>query len=178
MGSALPTYLMWENHAMRLTPRIIFTAIFLISASLIAVAIYYFQGQLGLEPCPMCIVSRYCFMVIGAIALVAAIHGPRGLALKAYAGLIALFAIVGIGVSMRHSYLQRFPPAMESCGTDLEFLLNNLPLTQAFPKIFAGTGSCSKVDWKMLGMSIPEWALVWFAIFGATAAWIAWRRPK
>ena len=53
MGSALPTYLMWENHAMRLTPRIIFTAIFLISASLIAVAIYYFQGQLGLEPCPM-----------------------------------------------------------------------------------------------------------------------------
>ena len=30
-------------------------------------------------------------------------------------------------------------------------------------KIFAGTGSCSKVDWKFLGVSIPEWAGVWFA---------------
>ena len=79
---------------------------------------------------------------------------------------------------MRHSYLQHFPPAMESCGTDLEFLLNTLPLTQALPKIFAGTGSCSKVDWKMLGLSIPEWALVWFVIFGAAALWVAFRKHR
>jgi len=111
------------------------------------------------------------------IALVAAIHGPRGRAPKVYASLIALFAIVGIGISMRHSYLQHFPPATESCGSDLEFLMNTLPLTQALPKIFAGTGSCSQVDWKMLGLSIPEWALVWFAAFGIAALWAAFRKP-
>ncbi len=163
---------------MTVTPRIVLAAIFAIAASLPAVAILYFQEQLGLDPCPMCILSRYCFIVIAAIALAAAIHGPRGLALKVYSGLIALFAVAGIGVSMRHSYLQHFPPAMESCGTDLEFLLNALPLTQALPKIFAGTGSCSKVDWKMLGLSIPEWALIWFAIFGATALWVAFRKHR
>jgi len=169
---------MWENHAMRLTPRIVFAAIFAIAASLPAVAILYFQEELGLEPCPMCILSRYCFIVIAAIALVAAIHGPRALALKVYSGLIAVFAVAGIGVSVRHSYLQHFPPAMESCGTDLEFLLNTLPFTQALPKIFAGSGSCSKVDWKMLGLSIPEWALVWFVIFGAAALWVAFRKQQ
>lgn len=163
---------------MRPTPRIVFAAIFAIAASLPLTAIFYFQEQLGLEPCPMCILSRFCFIVIGAIAMVAAIHGPRGLALKVYSGLIALFAIAGIGVSVRHSYLQHFPPAMESCGTDLEFLLNALPLSQALPKIFAGTGSCSKVDWKLLGLSIPEWALVWFVILGAAALWVAFRRPE
>ena len=163
---------------MRPTPRIVFTAMFVIAASLVAAAILYFQQELGLEPCPMCILSRYCFIAIAVVALAAAIHGPRGAALKVYGALAALFALAGIGVSIRHSYLQRFPPALESCGTDLEFLLNTLPLSQALPKIFQGTGSCSKVDWKMLGLSIPEWALLWFALFGAAALWVAWRRPK
>ena len=163
---------------MRPTPRIVFTAIFVIAAGLVATAIFYFQEQLGLEPCPMCVLSRYSFVAIALVALAAAIHGPRGVALKVYGGLVALFAIAGIGVSIRHSYLQHFPPATESCGTDLEFMLNTLPLSQALPKIFQGTGSCSKVDWKMLGLSIPEWALVWFAIFGAAALWVAFRKPR
>jgi len=162
---------------MRIPYRAVFAAITVACAALICTAIFYFQEELGLDPCPMCILSRYTFIVIGAVALVAAIHGPRGKAPKAYASTIALFAIVGIGISMRHSYLQHFPPATESCGGDLEMLVNTLPLTQALPRIFAGTGSCSAVDWKMLGLSIPEWALVWFAVFGAAALWAALRKP-
>ena len=162
---------------MRQIPRIVFAAVFVIATALVATAILYFQEQLGLDPCPMCILSRYCFITIAAIALVGAIHGPRGRAPKVYAVLIAVFALAGIGVSIRHSYLQHFPPALETCGTDLSFLLNTLSLGQALPKIFAGTGSCSTVDWKMLGLSIPEWALVWFAIFAVAALWAAFRRP-
>jgi disulfide bond formation protein DsbB len=126
----------------------------------------------------MCILSRYCFIAVAAIALVGAMHGPRGRAPKVYAALIAVFALAGIGVSIRHSYLQHFPPPLETCGADLDFLLNTLPLGQALPKIFAGTGTCSSVDWKMLGMSLPEWALVWFAAFAIAALWAAFRRPQ
>ena len=161
---------------MSLSNRALFAAIFAACTAMILVAVYYMQGYLGLEPCPMCILSRFTFIGIGIVALAAAIHGPRALGLKVYGVLIALLAATGIGISIRHSYLQHFPPAMESCGTDLEFLLNALPLSQALPKIFAGTGSCSKVDWKFLGLSIPEWALVWFAIFGALAIWMAFFR--
>jgi protein dithiol:quinone oxidoreductase len=169
---------MWENPAMTISPRVVFAAISFACAAMVLTAIFYFQQELGLEPCPMCILSRYTFVVIGAIALAGAIHGPRNLALRIYASLIALFALAGIGVSIRHSYLQHFPPAVESCGADLGFLLNTNPLGQALPKIFAGTGSCSKVDWKFIGLSIPEWALVWYVIFAAAALWIAFaRRP-
>lgn len=163
---------------MRIPTRAVFGAIFAISASLIAAAIFYFQEELGLDPCPMCILSRYCFAVIGIVSLAATVHGPKGAFLKGYGILVALFAVTGIGISIRHSYLQHFPPALETCGTDLAFLMNTLPLSQALPKIFQGTGSCSSVDWKMLGMSLPEWALVWFLIFGAGALWAALRKPQ
>jgi len=162
---------------MRPPPRAVFAALFIACAALIAIA-YYMQYELDLEPCPMCILQRYAFAAIGVVGLVGALHGPEGLALKFYAALSALLALVGAGVAIRHSWLQHFPPASESCGTDLEFLVNTFPLSQALPKIFAGTGSCSKVDWRMLGLSIPEWALVWFLIFAALALWTGFARKR
>src|SRR5687767_11024611 len=161
-----------------LHPRVVFAGIFVACVAMVLTAIFYFQQELGLEPCPMCILSRYTFIAIAIVALVAAIHGPRGIALKVYGGLIALLGAIGIGVSLRHSYLQHFPPKVESCGADLEFLLNTLPLSQAFPRIFAGTGSCSKVDWRLLGLSIPEWAGVWFLAFAVLAIWLAFIRAR
>lgn len=164
---------------MRITPRIVFVFIFLVCAGLILNAIFYFQDYLGLDPCPMCVLSRYIFIAIGFVALAAAIHGPqRGLPLKLHASLVALLALVGLGVSLRHSYLQHFPPQVESCGTDLEFLLNAFPISQALPKIFAGTGSCSAVKWKLMGLSIPEWAGVWYLVFIALAIWVGFVRSR
>jgi disulfide bond formation protein DsbB len=170
---------MWENRAMSQLPRVLFAGIFAVCAGLTAFAILYLQEYVGLEPCPMCILQRYAFFAIAFIALVAAIHNPRGTALKVYAALVILFAIAGGGVAIRHSYLQHFPPLRETCGTDLDFLLNTFSLGEAFPKIFAGTGSCSKVEWKLIGLSIPEWALVWYAVFIIVVAWLAFfRKPR
>ncbi len=163
---------------MRITPRIVFAAIFLACLSLICLALYL-QQQEGLEPCPMCILQRYAFVAIGIVALAGAIHGPRAFAAKAYAIVVSILAMVGGGIAIRHSYLQHFPPKFESCGTDLEFLVNTFPISKALPKIFAGTGSCSKVDWTLLGLSIPEWAIVWFAMFILASVWIGFiRKPQ
>lgn len=155
--------------------RLVFAAIFVACAALIGFALFL-QEYEGLEPCPMCILQRYAFIAVGIVALVAAIHGPRGIGLKVYAAIVALLALGGLGVALRHSYLQHFPPLRETCGTDLEFLLNTFPLSQALPKIFAGTGSCSNVDWTFLGLSIPEWNIVWYLGFAALALWAAFRR--
>ena len=160
--------------------RIVFILIAVMCAAMMAYGIYYLQEELGLEPCPMCILQRFALIAIGATALLAAIHGPRAWGLKIYSGLIVLFAVAGGAVAIRHSFLQHFPPKVETCGSDLGFLMGNFPLSQALPKIFAGTGSCSKVDWKFLGLSIPEWTLVWLAIFAAAAIWAIYanRRPE
>jgi disulfide bond formation protein DsbB len=158
-------------------PRLVFAAIFLACAALIGIALYM-QEQMGLEPCPMCILQRYAFAALGIVALVGALHGPRGVGLKVYGTLVVLFAVAGGGVALRQSYVQHFPPATSACGTDLEFLVNAFPISQALPKIFSGTGDCSVVHWRMLGLSIPEWAFLWFLLFTAAAVWVAFLRKR
>jgi disulfide bond formation protein DsbB len=162
---------MWENRAMRHLPRAVFAFIAVACIAMDAYAILYLQEELGLEPCPMCILSRYTFFTIAGLSILAAIHGR---AYKVYGTLVAVFAAIGIGISARHSWLQHNPPKIETCGADLGFMIQNMPLSKSFPKIFAGTGSCTAVDWKFLGLSIPEWAGVWFLVFGALALWAAW----
>ena len=163
---------------MRLTPRLVFLAIFVAVAALIGFGLYL-QHRVGLEPCPMCILQRYAFAAIGLVALVAALHGPRrGVALKAYAIVLVLFALAGGGTAIRQSWLQHNPPKTQSCGQELEFYLENFPLAQALPKIFAGSGDCAEVKWRLLGLSIAEWALVWFVIFTVTAIWVAFVRKE
>ena len=163
---------------MRLTSRVVFILIFLACAALIGAALYM-QEEMGLEPCPMCIIQRYAFVAIGVIALVAAIHNPARLGLKLYGLLVLLFVVAGGGTAIRQSWLQHHPPKSASCGTDLEFLVNNFPLSQALPKIFAGSGDCAEIHWTFLGLTIPEWALVWFVLFAIAVLYTAFlRRAK
>lgn len=161
----------------RLSPRAVFGAIFLACAGLLAFA-SYLQHVVGLEPCPMCILQRYAYFAVAVTALAGAIHGPGRVGARVYAGLVGLFALVGAGTSMRHSYLQRFPEPSLSCGVELEFLVNNFPLAQALPKIFAGSGECAQVKWRFLGLSIPEWALVGYLLVLCAALWLALRRRE
>src|SRR5436190_23890721 len=91
---------------MRINPRLVYAAIFAACAAMFAFAVLYLQQRLGLEPCPMCILQRIAFIGVGGVALVAAIHGPGAPGRKVYGGLIALFALAGAGVAIRHSDLQ------------------------------------------------------------------------
>jgi len=144
-------------------PRAAFAFIFVLCVGLIAFALYL-QHARDLEPCPMCILQRYAFIAIALAALAAAIHDPRGTALKVYGGFLILFGVIGAGIAIRHSWVQHFPPQDAGCGLELEFLME-LPLTAMLPAIFRGNADCSKVDWTFVGLSIPEWALVWFFVF-------------
>ena len=60
---------------------------------------YYLQFQQGLEPCPLCIFQRIAFFAVGAVALIALLHGPRGTTPRVYAVLLALPALAGLGPS-------------------------------------------------------------------------------
>ena len=80
-------------------PRFIFAASFAMCAGLVGFGLVL-QHAKGLEPCPMCILQRYAFVAIAAIALIAAIHNPRQIGRSVYGGLLALSAIAGGGVAM------------------------------------------------------------------------------
>jgi disulfide bond formation protein DsbB len=151
------------------SPRLIYLAMFLVCSGLIGFALYL-QHALRLEPCPMCILQRYAFIVVGVMALVAAIHDPGLFGRRLYSALLIVMAATGGGVAMRHVYLEHNPPKIFDCGADVGFMLESFPLTQALPMIFRGTGDCTKVPWRFLSLSIAEWSLICFALLIVAAA--------
>jgi disulfide bond formation protein DsbB len=139
---------------------------------------YFLQYVQKLEPCPLCMVQRLFYYLVGGTLILAAIHGPGRVGRWIYGGFAALFALGGIVTAGRQVWLQHLPAdQVPACGPDLGFMLDNFPLTQTISKLFAGSGECAKVDWTFLGLSIAEWSLAWFLALAAYAAWIALRRP-
>jgi len=161
-----------------LRPRLIYLAVLLACAALMAFGLYLQHAE-GLEPCPLCILQRYAFVVSGVIALVAALHAPGRIGAWIYGILLVLAAGTGAGIAGRQTWLQHNPPKVLDCGPDLAYMIDSFPLGEVLPKIFKGEGDCAKVVWKFLGLSIPEWALLWFiAIIVAAALAVTTTRPK
>jgi disulfide bond formation protein DsbB len=137
---------------------------------------YYLQYVRGLEPCPLCMVQRGFFYLLGITFIVAALHGPGRVGAMVYGVLGFLFAAGGAATASRQVWLQHLPAdKVPQCGPDLFFMLENFPLSQALQKLLQGSGECAAVDWKFLGLSIAGWSLVWFVLFCVYAAWLAMR---
>lgn len=143
------------------TRRRVCAAVFIVIAVLLSTSLYL-QHVVGLEPCPLCILQRYAFVAVALFALIAAL-APDLPSRMAHA-VSGLFALVGGGTAAWHVWLQVNPPKFASCGPGLEYMLSELPLARALPRIFQGSGDCTEVQWTFLGLSIAGWSLVWFTI--------------
>lgn len=149
---------------------------FLACAGLLAYG-YYLQYVQYLEPCPLCILQRVVFFVIGLLLLAGAVHHPGRRGYRIYGSLSALVALAGIGIAARHLWLQSLPPdQVPACGPGLEYLVSNFPFTEAVAMIFRGSGSCAAVAWSFLELSMPAWTLVWYVLLAAGALFWGYRR--
>jgi len=123
----------------------------------------YLQHYQGLEPCPLCVFQRVAVIGVGVMALIAAVHGPQAWGQRVYAGVMALSAVAGVVVAGRHVWLQHLPAdQVPSCGPGLDFWIAALPWQQVVQQVFQGSGECAKVDWTLLGLSLPMWTLMLF----------------
>jgi len=159
----------------RLNPRYAFAGIAAVIAVLFGVALYT-QYVGGLEPCPLCMTQRFFYVLTALLAIVAALHGHG---LRIYAVLVGLSALGGAGVAARQVWLQHLPPdQVPACGPSLEFMLQTLPFGQVLMRLFKGDGNCAVVDWRLLGMSMAEWSLLWFLLLAAAGLVLFWRSAK
>lgn len=139
---------------------------FLACAALMGYALYA-QHVLGLSPCPLCIFQRIAVMAVGVLFLLAALHNPAGKGSRAYGGLIDLATLAGILIAARHLWIQAQPPGtVAACGADLDYLLEIMPVTEVVNKVLTGSGECGKVDWTLLGLSMPWWVLISLVVLG------------
>ena len=142
--------------------------------SLIGAAVYM-QLALDMLPCPLCILQRYAFAATALIGLVTAFLPAA--ALRIGAALTSLASVTGAGIAIRHLWVKAHPTI--SCGIDpLETSLNKVLLANWFPTLFQADGLCTTEYEPILGLSIPQWALIWFTMFALTLALIALRTRR
>lgn len=157
------------------TSRLNYGAAFLACVGLVVAALYL-QHVKGIEPCPLCMLQRWAIMVIAALCLLAAIHAPIALARRVYGSLVAVVALLGGAIAIRHLWLQSLPAEQApACGPGLEYMLEHLPLDRAMKAILLGSGECAEVLWTFLGLSLPAWTLLAFVALFAFGLIQAWR---
>lgn len=150
---------------------------FIASFGLVALALLI-QTQYKLEPCPLCISQRMVFMGLGLLFLIAFLHNPKkAVWINIHSLLQVLTALGGAGVAIRHWYLQVHKSEMiVDCGVGFDYMFENFPLKKALTLVFRGTGDCATIDWTLLGLSIPQLALIAFVSLAAYAVLIAKKR--
>jgi protein dithiol:quinone oxidoreductase len=155
-----------------LSPRLVFIGLVLLTIIAMLFARLYLQEYLGLAACPLCMTQRVFMVLCGAIALLAALHNPRGWGRRVYGALCGLSAIAGAAIAARHVWLQHLPAdQVPACGPSLEYMLENLPFGETWSTLLAGDGNCAEIQWTFLGLSIPEQTLVVFSVLILICLW-------
>jgi protein dithiol:quinone oxidoreductase len=148
--------------------------LYLAGVLLVAVAMgsaLYLQYEIGLAPCPLCVIQRMGFIAAALFALVAALVGRRGLARPTLGTLAVVSALGGGGVAAWHAWLLAHPPETLGCGRPFEWFSDDFPLVTWLPKLFRGDGDCLAVDWKFLGLNIPHLSALTFLVLILLLSW-------
>jgi disulfide bond formation protein DsbB len=129
------------------------------------------EHALTMAPCPLCLMQRIWFFVAGAIAYASLLHNARW---GIYPFSIALAACAGGGFAIRQLYLQGLPvDQVLTCGPDLAYMLEVLPLSDVLIAMTQGTGDCAQSA-ALFGVELPVWALLGYTAVVAMAV-LQWR---
>lgn len=137
----------------------------------------YLQYVMHQDPCPLCMVQRVIFILMGFFFLLATLHNPQSSGAKAYGFLIGLLAFTGVGVASRHIWLQHLPKdQVPACGPGLDYMLQNFPMADVLKELLHGSGECAEKGWTLFNLGIPEWSLLAYVLLGSWALLVAVRR--
>lgn len=128
----------------------------------------FFQHQLGLQPCVMCIYERVSILGIIFAGFIGWLI-PRRYIFRWAAIILWIYAsITGLRLSWEHTMLQLYPSPFNTC----DFFVNFpewFPLNEWLPSIFEASGDCSVQQWVFLTFDIPQWLIIIFTIYLTTA---------
>ncbi len=144
---------------MVMKPRNLLLAISILCAGFILVAWYLQVFRMEL-PCPLCVLQRYAFILIGCFCLMGAVF--RKVRLCSLLGCVT--SLVGVYLAGYQLWVIAHPSIQ--CGRDkLEEMVNSIWLAKAVPVLFRAESLCSDVPDAFIVLNPPQWALIWFVIF-------------
>jgi len=111
-------------------------------------------------PCPLCILQRVGYLGVAISCFLAVGIAPLK---KVFHLLAVISAFFGVLLAGKQVWLLSHPES--SCGVDpLETWINQFQMVQDLPWLFKADGLCSAKLPAILGLQLPEWSLVWFAV--------------
>jgi len=136
----------------------------LMSTLLIIGVTFYFQYMKGLQPCPLCLMQRFCAFIF-AFSCVAALWLSTLRMAKVVAVFQMLFAFLGLLFATRQMWLQFSPPEHASvCLPGFDVLIHQFPWQDVLHGLLWGAEECAAVTWRWLGLPMSVWAAVYFLI--------------
>ncbi|GGO83244.1 disulfide bond formation protein B [Marinobacterium nitratireducens] len=132
-------------------------------AGTLAFAVLYMQGELGLQPCPLCTLTRVILLIMAAIFLIGWLLNPRAWLQRLFAGFNLLLATGGIAASIRQVWL-RTTQDLPACAQLDDAMLNGGPGMPSLADTFRGIGECADNGWQVLGIDWPYLTLALFVI--------------
>jgi len=126
------------------------------------IAAYLFEVIGNFEPCPLCILQRWSFGLIGICGIILLVLPIQGLIQKLILFLAGIFALGGGTIAARQIYLQHLPKdQIPSCAPPMDFLMDTLPFLEVIQTILLGDGNCAETQWRFI-FNFAEWALLAF----------------
>lgn len=119
---------------------------------------------LQLEPCPLCIMQRFCTVVLAFLCL-GNIVSENWSKRWWYFSLQAFVIALGVLLAGRQLWLQIFSVDDSSlCMPGFEALMHYFSWDIILKTLFWGSNDCATVAWRLLGMPLSAWALVYFLL--------------
>lgn len=136
---------------------------FVLALTALTIAVFFMEIYLGLEPCPLCVLSRIVVVLMATLFLLIMLHNPGVIGQRIYAIVVITLVILGIAISARHIWLQSLPPGeVPGCTPDLGYLVSHFSLFEVLDTLFNSTGECADVNWTFLSLTIPQQTLLFF----------------
>ena len=141
-----------------------------LGASAIILLAIIMDNVLGLEACPMCIMTRYIFGMIAVISLIGIITNKFFVINKL---LMVVSSIAGITVTGKQIYLQNLSEEQISslsmgCGMPLNVQIEYFGFFGGIANAFKGGPTCAEVNWEFI-FNFAEWGFIFFIVFFITS---------
>lgn len=123
---------------------------------------FYFEYARGLNPCPLCLMQRFCVMLLLFLAGLS-FYFKRSASAKKILMLQMVIASAGIFFAIRQLWLQSLPVEHTPvCLPGLGMMIHYLPWSEVAHALLLGAGDCAEITWTWLGLSMPAWSALYF----------------
>jgi protein dithiol:quinone oxidoreductase len=135
---------------------------------------------LDLDPCHLCIFQRLLMLLIGGLALWAALAARRKVQLGISGGLALAMALLGAGTAAYQSWIQLQPLGGVTCTGSRPGAIEIFVewLGQALPTLFLATGFCEDEGYRLMGLTLANWSALCFLALALVIAWMLWAAAR